>query len=94
MVDDVAEDDLPSEIRRKLDEFIANAPEGMTTTDVVRQVLAAVFGEEFAHSETVNGLCAFGERYGPQSVVEVLAGAEEELLQAMRGDKPAEREEA
>ena len=46
----------------------------------IRFALAEGFGSDFAYSELGDGLCAFGERYGLESVLEILEGAEDDLL--------------
>lgn len=46
----------------------------------IRFALAEGFGADFAGSKLADALCAFGERYGLESVLEVLEMAEDDLL--------------
>jgi hypothetical protein len=46
---------------------------------VLREAIAYSFGPEFAGSAFVSELCAFGERHGIESLLDLLKGTEEEL---------------
>jgi hypothetical protein len=50
------------------------------TAYMLRFALAEGFGPGFANSELAEKLCAFTERYGLESVLEILEEAEGDLL--------------
>jgi hypothetical protein len=48
----------------------------------IRFALTEGFGPDFAYGKLGDELCAFGERYGLENVMEILEGAEEDLLRS------------
>jgi len=64
------------------------SPEGVEEDIVfkIRFALTEGFGADFANSELAYRLCAFGERYGLESVLEILEEAEDDLSPAIEDE--------